>query len=429
MKSTSILCLCLLSFISCTNWAVLVAGSNGYSNYRHQSDVFHLYQLLIRNGMAPENIITFAYDDIANNRANPFPGMVFNKPNGPDNYHGVKIDFVGEDVTPSNFIAAITGDKSGIKITDQRSTGKILESTANDHVFIYFTDHGSTNLIAFPSEYLYAQDLNQALQTMHDKGLYSKLVFYLEACESGSMFDGKLPENINIYATTAANPYESSWAYYCGSSAVVNGTMINSCLGDEYSVKFIEDIDDRGSALSEETMQQQYEYLVKAVKGSHVMQYGDLSFTNESLYGYVSGAARGFLRGIFRFIRATLRTLSTEENSDNRIRNDQHRLEYYRRLAENTNKVEDQMTYYEELTKEAMSQKRFELFNKMFDLEDKKVNRENINYDCYKTLVNKYNARCDNVIDRNVKYMKNFARFCSAGLETESAVDALNRLC
>lgn len=27
------------------HWAVLVAGSNGWGNYRHQADVFHAYQV------------------------------------------------------------------------------------------------------------------------------------------------------------------------------------------------------------------------------------------------------------------------------------------------------------------------------------------------------------------------------------------------
>jgi legumain len=56
------------------HWAVLVAGSSGYGNYRHQADICHAYQILIKNGMKAENIITFAFDDIANNSENPFPG-------------------------------------------------------------------------------------------------------------------------------------------------------------------------------------------------------------------------------------------------------------------------------------------------------------------------------------------------------------------
>lgn len=58
----------------------------------------------------------------------------------------------------------------------------------------------------------------------HKNKMYKRLVFYLEACESGSMFNVHpllsirwslwlvqtlLPTDINVYATTAANPEES----------------------------------------------------------------------------------------------------------------------------------------------------------------------------------------------------------------------------
>lgn len=39
-------------------------------------------------------------------------------------------------------------------------------------------------------------------------------MLYIEACESGSMFNGLLPDNLKIYATTAATPFESSYAWY-----------------------------------------------------------------------------------------------------------------------------------------------------------------------------------------------------------------------
>ncbi len=56
--------------ISCTwaaNWAVLVAGSNGWYNYRHQADVCHAYQILHKNGIPDSNIVVMMYDDLAKN--------------------------------------------------------------------------------------------------------------------------------------------------------------------------------------------------------------------------------------------------------------------------------------------------------------------------------------------------------------------------
>jgi legumain len=75
-----LLSLFFISFLKAEHFAVLVAGSNGYWNYRHQADICHAYQILISKGMKPENIITMAYDDIANDGSNPFPGQLFNKP-------------------------------------------------------------------------------------------------------------------------------------------------------------------------------------------------------------------------------------------------------------------------------------------------------------------------------------------------------------
>ena len=40
----------LLVLASCDHWAILVAGSNTYSNYRHQADVYHAYHTLIKGG-------------------------------------------------------------------------------------------------------------------------------------------------------------------------------------------------------------------------------------------------------------------------------------------------------------------------------------------------------------------------------------------
>jgi len=121
--------------------------------------------------------------------------------------------------------------------------GKVLKSNANSKVFINFSDHGAPGLIAFPSQYLYADDLNAAISNMYSMNMYNEMVLYIEACESGSMFNGLLADNINVYATTAANEKESSWGYYCYPDDVVNGVHINSCLGDLYSIKWMEDSD------------------------------------------------------------------------------------------------------------------------------------------------------------------------------------------
>merc|ERR1712232_1372252 len=88
---------------------------------------------------------------------------------------------------------------------------------------------------------LHKANLTMALEQMHSARMFKRLVFYLEACESGSMFEGlDVP---GVYGLTAANAQESSWGTYCASDAMVNGKNIGSCLGDLFSVKWMEDLD------------------------------------------------------------------------------------------------------------------------------------------------------------------------------------------
>jgi len=93
------------------------------------------------------------------------------------------------------------------------------------------------------------------------------LVLYIEACESGSMLEDILSDSINLYATTAANAQESSYACY---HDLVRGTY----LGDVYSVVWMEDSD--AEQIDKETLFQQYSITQQRTNTSHVMQYGNL---------------------------------------------------------------------------------------------------------------------------------------------------------
>jgi hypothetical protein len=64
------------------HWALLVAGSMGWGNYRHQADICHAYQVLKEGGLDDEHIVVMMYDDIADNAENIYPGEIYNKPGG-----------------------------------------------------------------------------------------------------------------------------------------------------------------------------------------------------------------------------------------------------------------------------------------------------------------------------------------------------------
>jgi len=273
-----LLALCV-GLVSGLDWAVIVAGSNTYDNYRHQADACHAYQIVHKYGIPDSRVIMMYYDDIAKNPQNPYKGKIFNMPTtkgtpGVDVYEGCPQHYTGREVTVDNFINVLTGNENATK-------GKpVLKSTANDRVFVNFVDHGATGIIAFPSGEMTSKQLKTTLQTMHDKQMYSKLVFYLEACESGSMFAGQLDPSIGVYATTAANAVESSWGTYCPPDDKVDGKDMNSCLGDLYSVNWMQNADAVGK---DETLEAQYTIVKKATNLSHVMQYGDQTYTSDEI--------------------------------------------------------------------------------------------------------------------------------------------------
>ena len=102
------------------------------------------------------------------------------------------------------------------------------------------------------------------------------MVIYIEACESGSMLEDVLSSSINVYATTASNAQESSYACYYDAKR-------HTYLGDVFSVVWMEDSD--SEKIDEELLYQQYLITQKNTNTSHVMQYGDLVRRNSCCLG------------------------------------------------------------------------------------------------------------------------------------------------
>jgi len=141
-----------------------------------------------------------------------------------------------------------------------------------------FVDHGGVGIVAFPNgPLLHASDLATALAKMETKKMYSELLFYMEACESGSMFPG-LKTDSKVFAVTASNAKESSWGFYCMPNDKVNGKDMQTCLGDLFSISWLEDSDRQTKS---ETIKTQVGLVTKRTNKSHVMTFGDVSFESE----------------------------------------------------------------------------------------------------------------------------------------------------
>ncbi|CAL1269210.1 unnamed protein product [Larinioides sclopetarius] len=396
-------------------WAVLVAGSDSWDNYRHQADVCHSYQILKNHGIPDERIIVMMKDDLAYNSDNPTPGIIINHPKGNDVYKGVPKDYTGQSVTPENFMAVLRGDKKAINGT---GSGKVLESGPNDHVFIYFADHGAPGLIAFPDSELTARQLNKTIHYMHEKMMYNKMVIYIEACESGSMFHNILPNNINVFATTAANRHESSYACYFDDKR-------DTFLGDFYSVNWMEDSDKE--VLTEETLNQQYKIVKTETNKSHVQEFGDL-----------------------KIAKLHVSEFQGKKNADpiilpkvelNLVPSRDVPIAIVKRKFLKANSLNEQGVLLKKLNKmlrnrQYLSQKVAEVVAEIFH--DQKQEEDIMNnhytltdFDCYDKIRTHFNEECFSLSKNNyaLSYMYVLVNICEKGVLPAKAMAAMERVC
>ncbi|KAK4340744.1 hypothetical protein RND71_039245 [Anisodus tanguticus] len=343
-----------------TKWAVLVAGSNEWYNYRHQADVCHAYQLLKKGGLKDENIIVFMYDDIAYHPENPRPGVIINSPHGHDVYKGVP------------------------------------------------------------------------------------KVFYMEACDSGSMFDGLLPKGLNIYVTTASKPNENSWATYCSADG---GECLGECppkdykdicLGDLFSVSWLEDSDLHNRRV--ETLKKQYRRIRKRVvnngtEGSHIMQYGDLYIHKDALS---------------RYMGSDYRKNSSTNNDESWIPSRTHvnqrdvhilyLLSKFRAAPEGSTKKTEA---YRKLN-EALSQRQHvdnsvrHIGEILFGVENGPEVLKNVrpagqplvdDWDCLKSFVKTFESHCGPLSSFSRKHVRGFANMCNAGIHKDQMAAATKQAC
>ncbi|KAJ1283864.1 hypothetical protein BS78_03G159900 [Paspalum vaginatum] len=421
-----------------TRWAVLIAGSNGYYNYRHQADVCHAYQIMKKGGLKDENIIVFMYDDIAHSPENPRPGVIINHPQGGDVYAGVPKDYTGREVNVNNFFAVLLGNKTAVS----GGSGKVVGSGPNDHIFVFYSDHGGPGVLGMPTyPYLYGDDLVDVLKKKHAAGTYKSLVFYLEACESGSIFEGLLPNDINVYATTASNAVESSWGTYCPGEFPSPPPEYDTCLGDLYSVAWMEDSDFHN--LRTESLKQQYNLVKDRTSvhntfsyGSHVMQYGSLDLNVEHLFSYIgtnpANDDNTFVEdnSLPSFSRAV-----NQRDAD---------LVYfwqkYRKLAEGSaEKNNARKELLEVMAHRSHVDNSVELMgNLLFGSEDgprvlKAVRAAGEplvdDWSCLKSIVRAFEGQCGSLAQYGMKHMRAFANICNAGILPDAVSKVAAQAC
>lgn len=200
-------------------YAVLVQGSNGYINYRHQADVLSIYQSLRRGGYPDDHIILIVDKDMANDAQNPERGVVRTSPSGPDLLGGstagsgigaAVIDYNNADLTAADVADILAGRQS------DRLPVVVPQGEGNDVLF-YWSGHGRSASRGGADEFVWrdasyghgfsAELFGQTARQMK----FRKLLVVAEPCYGECVI--RAVEGIpGVLAMSGANSQEQSWA-------------------------------------------------------------------------------------------------------------------------------------------------------------------------------------------------------------------------
>lgn len=247
-------------------WALLVAPSTGWVNYRQQADVLDMYQLLKSHGYDDDHIVLIMEDDLANNPANTEPGCVRVSPDGPNLYHDVTIDYHPTALEPADIRRILCGE-----VSDRLP--QVIRSTANDNVFVFWSGHGEYGQMVWcnRSEGFTADLMRATAEALRAKGCYRKMGWFVETCFSASVMQ-RIEGTPGIMAITAADERETS-------KADVYSPTLKTWMTNRFSSTLTEVI----SANSAVTIKDLYYRLTTNTIGSHPRLFNQAHFGNPNI--------------------------------------------------------------------------------------------------------------------------------------------------
>lgn len=393
-------------FVTSANWAVLMAGSKGYNNYRHQSDIFNIYQILKSRGFDKEKIITIAYNDVVNHEMNPVKGAVYNNKSHINVYPGDDaIDYQGDDANAESFFRVLLGD-------DKK--GRALKTTENDDIFIYYNDHGAPGLLCVPTHngpMVYADQLNKILEEMQAKKMFRRIFFVIEACYSGSV-----ARNIsvpNVFVLTAAGPAQSSY------SADWDDT-VSAFLSNEFTKQFVHYILEN----PKEMIINAVNYISQHVVRSHVTAFGDFRLTSCPLSTFLLNAKSQDIEA----------DPDANENLEaNSVSTSTAFVDFLERRANSAKGMEKTRfrdLLVKERTRRNMSSTVFNNIARKFvpngfdtDVEDSDLS-EIIQYDCYRATVEAFRLFCGEIDEHELRRLNYFIYLC----QTTDKIEILKQI-
>ena len=285
MKSVLFL-VALLSIAAADKWALFVSGNSGWYNYCISSTICRGYDLLYDAGIAEDHIVYMGFNNVWDYEYNPFPGQIFtdiSEGSGHDYAAQCKphLDYPDDMVSAELFMATLRGDKAEVTKLTGVENPKVIESTSEDTIFVYYMDHGAVGFCEVGDSELEEEVLMETINTMYEKKQYKEMVFYFEACHSGSMFVN-LKKGKNVYAFTGSDAEHSAWMCNCPPYDTVNGQEMGTCLSAFYDNYWMQEVTDNGAELTNNQMFKIVHDKTEKKSDQNVSQFGDIDTIGET---------------------------------------------------------------------------------------------------------------------------------------------------
>jgi phosphatidylinositol glycan class K len=122
----------------------------------------------------------------------------------------VEVDYRGSEVTVETFIRLLTDrlplgtPRSKRLLTDDRSNILIFMTGTMGVLIYYHVGHGGNNFLKFQdSEEINAHDIADAVDQMHERRRYNEMLFMIDTCQAGTMFDQIRAPNVTSIGSSA----------------------------------------------------------------------------------------------------------------------------------------------------------------------------------------------------------------------------------
>lgn len=237
-------------------YAMIVATSSGWDNYRHQANAYAMYQLLKQNGVDDDHILLISEDDIAYNSKNPKPGFIQSSLSDKNLYDGVKVDYRLSEVKFKDLPTLF-------------ATSGAFHPQPNDNLFIYWAGHGEPEGPMWLNDIIPSDQVTDFFEQLHNKRYYRKLFLAMETCYAGQV--GLACAGIpGILCMAAANDKETSKASITDASG-------QTWISNSFTDNLLQQLTEKGKRIS---IYDLYQEVYKKTIGSHVSIYNAVKFGN-----------------------------------------------------------------------------------------------------------------------------------------------------